>query len=266
MTKRLQPILVVAMVLLVPTLVFAGANKFSVAKATAQDGNMVVSVHSSNAHPLAGLDIPLSYSEGVTLKAVEFNGTDVEYFQWKSAWQIPEERKVVIGLIAQFGPEAVPELKAGDNEICRLIFEVSDPAVTKITIDVFQMEGPNHDLTYIYHNDDGKVCGVRPEFQMVTLSLNGNDGVPTTWALAQNYPNPFNPKTKIAYDVPKAGHVCLKVYNVLGQTVATLVDGQKEAGSHTVEFDGRAYGSGVYFYRLETRDGFTETKKMVYLK
>jgi hypothetical protein len=76
-------------------------------------------------------------------------------------------------------------------------------------------------------------------------------GHPGVFALAQNYPNPFNPSTTIMYSVPQAERVALRVYNVLGQRVATLAEGMHNAGNHRVRFDGRTLASGMYFYRLE---------------
>jgi uncharacterized repeat protein (TIGR02543 family) len=89
--------------------------------------------------------------------------------------------------------------------------------------------------------------------------------LPVSYTLSQNYPNPFNPTTKISYSLPQQIHVTLKIYNLLGQELATLVDGQKEAGRHTVSWDARGHSSGIYFYRLETED-FSASRKMVFMK
>lgn len=264
MTKRLQPILVVAMVLLVPALVFAGANKFGVAKASAQEGKVVVSVEVSNARLLTCLDVPLRYSEGVTLEKVTFEGTRVAYFDFKSAYMVPEERTVFIGLIAQFSAEKKPALAAGEGEICQLHFNVDDPSVTSITIEALQTKNPNHTLTYVYR-EDGRARAIYPEFSSATVSLTNPGELPQAYALRQNYPNPFNPTTIISFDMKKAGEVNLAVYNVLGQKVTTLVDGKREAGSYEVEWDASVHSSGVYFYRLET-DEFSKTNKMMLLK
>jgi hypothetical protein len=83
--------------------------------------------------------------------------------------------------------------------------------------------------------------------------------------LAQNYPNPFNPTTKIAYSIASKSDVSLKVYNLLGQEVATLVNSVKNAGTHEVKFDASQLSSGVYFYTLSTGD-FVSTKKMMLIK
>ena len=89
--------------------------------------------------------------------------------------------------------------------------------------------------------------------------------VPVRYTLEQNYPNPFNPSTVIEYRLPASGFVSLKVYNVLGQLVATLVNGVQTAGNYSVRFEGPALSTGVYFYRLES-GSFTQVKKMMLLK
>lgn len=96
------------------------------------------------------------------------------------------------------------------------------------------------------------------------------DQLPETYSLGQNYPNPFNPSTIIEFTLPRAGHVSLNVYNVIGQDVKRLVDGFYSAGTHRLIWNGRdesggSVSSGVYFYRIEASD-FRETRKMVLMK
>jgi hypothetical protein len=89
--------------------------------------------------------------------------------------------------------------------------------------------------------------------------------VPVKYALAQNYPNPFNPSTVIEYRMPASGYVSLRVYNMLGQVVRTLVDGVQSAGNYSVRFEGSSLSTGVYFYRLQT-GSFVSVRKMLMLK
>jgi len=90
-------------------------------------------------------------------------------------------------------------------------------------------------------------------------------GVPQQFQLQQNYPNPFNPTTKIEYQLPAAGHVTLRVYDVLGREMVTLASGIQDAGVHVATFDGTRLASGVYFYRL-TASGKDQVKKMLLTK
>ncbi|OYV84759.1 MAG: hypothetical protein B7Z63_06450, partial [Ignavibacteriae bacterium 37-53-5] len=91
------------------------------------------------------------------------------------------------------------------------------------------------------------------------------DQLPASFRLSQNYPNPFNPTTMIRYELPKDSYVSLRVFDMLGRVVATLVDGQQTCGYHEVEFDGSKLASGVYIYRLSGTQG-TITKKMLLTK
>ena len=89
--------------------------------------------------------------------------------------------------------------------------------------------------------------------------------MPEGYALEQNFPNPFNPSTVIAYSLAEAGPVMLKVYNVLGQEVAMLIDGYKESGRHQVAFDTMRLSAGVYLYVIES-GRFAATQRMTLLK
>lgn len=88
---------------------------------------------------------------------------------------------------------------------------------------------------------------------------------PDAFRLAQNYPNPFNPSTNISFNLPSSGEVSLKVYNLLGQEVASLVDGRLNSGSHTFTFDASQLASGMYIYRLQAGNHL-QTKKMMLIK
>ena len=91
------------------------------------------------------------------------------------------------------------------------------------------------------------------------------NGLPNNYFLSQNYPNPFNPTTTIKYQIPDAGFVTLKVYDVLGIETAILVNEEKLVGSYEAEFNAISLPSGVYFYRLQAGN-YIETKKMVLMK
>lgn len=89
--------------------------------------------------------------------------------------------------------------------------------------------------------------------------------VPIEFLLFQNYPNPFNPTTSIRYQLPQSGNVKLKVYDLLGKEVITLVDEEKPAGNYEIKFDASNVPSGVYFYSINAGD-FSDTKKMILIK
>jgi hypothetical protein len=102
------------------------------------------------------------------------------------------------------------------------------------------------------------------EFFLETEVANSNPP-PIMFGLYQNYPNPFNPVTTISFQLPNRSFVSLKVYDVLGNEVKTLIEKEKSAGQYEIEFDGNELTSGIYFYQLIAGD-YTETKKMVLLK
>ncbi|MBP6671578.1 MAG: T9SS type A sorting domain-containing protein, partial [Bacteroidetes bacterium] len=89
--------------------------------------------------------------------------------------------------------------------------------------------------------------------------------IPGQFLLEQNYPNPFNPSTNIEYQIPNQTRVSISVYDALGRIVATLVNDVKEAGVHTVPFNGSGLASGMYLYRL-TAGGMSEMKRMMLVK
>jgi len=110
--------------------------------------------------------------------------------------------------------------------------------------------------------DSNDIVGYKP---FVTGVRSDNSVLPTQYKLNQNFPNPFNPSTVISYAIPKSGIVTLKIFNVLGQQVKTLVNQSQTAGTHQVTFNANSLSSGVYFYSL-TVDNFTSVKKMMLIK
>jgi len=108
-------------------------------------------------------------------------------------------------------------------------------------------------------------------YTIVGVNDNQNE-MPVNYSLSQNYPNPFNPSTTISYAIPNSGNVVLKIYNVLGQQLKTLINQFQSAGTHKVSFDASSLSSGVYFYSIQVYpansgvDNFTKVKKMVLLK
>jgi len=105
----------------------------------------------------------------------------------------------------------------------------------------------------------------RPLSEVITSVNQIKNNIPDKFELYQNYPNPFNPSTTINYSVSNSGIVTIKIYDILGREVATLVNEEKMPGNYTVNFNGTNLSSGVYFYKMETRS-FIQTKKLLLLK
>lgn len=95
--------------------------------------------------------------------------------------------------------------------------------------------------------------------------VENNETIPTNFSLSQNYPNPFNPETTISFNLPTQQHVTLKVYDILGNEVSTLVNDTKQAGSYQIKFNASALSSGIYFYNLKSGN-FNKTMKMTLIK
>ena len=107
--------------------------------------------------------------------------------------------------------------------------------------------------------------GIFRSIETTTLVEENIAEVNNIYSLAQNYPNPFNPLTSIEFTLPRSEYVELKVYNILGADVATLISDKMTQGKYTYQFDGSGLASGVYFYRIETGD-FHDVKKMTIIK
>jgi hypothetical protein len=106
---------------------------------------------------------------------------------------------------------------------------------------------------------------IQSQSNSVTNVNENNSETVTKYSLSQNYPNPFNPSTTIRFTLPKHSFVSLKVYNIIGQQVANLVNGNMEAGTYNINFDASNLPSGVYLYRIRANN-FTQVHKMLLVK
>ena len=101
--------------------------------------------------------------------------------------------------------------------------------------------------------------------QVIITGVEDEETIPTEFALEQNYPNPFNPSTIISWQSPVGSWQTLKIYDVLGNEIMTLIDEYKPAGRYEVDFNASTFTSGVYFYQLKAGE-YTAVKKMILLK
>ncbi|UCD39231.1 MAG: carboxypeptidase regulatory-like domain-containing protein [Fidelibacterota bacterium] len=118
---------------------------------------------------------------------------------------------------------------------------------------------------------NGNESDMSEEVTYTLLDVAAGTGIPEAYALRANYPNPFNPTTTIVFELPKAGAVSLKIYDLTGKLIRTLVNESRSAGYHRVVWDGKDGGgalvaTGVYFYRIEAGKAFAKTRKMVLMK
>jgi len=157
----------------------------------------------------------------------------------------------------------VGEHESGWKDVLYLPIGESVSFVTKFA----DYADPIHPFMYHCHFANDEDEGMMGQFVVVDgpSGIADRDIRPGTFSLGQNFPNPFNPSTTISYAIPTRSHVTLSVYNTLGQKVAELVNGEKEAGTYKVTFDASGLASGVYLYRMET-GSFVQTKKLVVVK
>ena len=126
--------------------------------------------------------------------------------------------------------------------------------------------GVNADICATSHgNISGTLTGGGTQCKSLPLDVLDNKNIPTAFALYQNYPNPFNPSTKISWQSPVNGWQTLKIYDLLGNEIATLVNEEKPAGNYEIVFNAVNLTSNVYFYKLKIGDNIT-IRKMVLMK
>jgi hypothetical protein len=172
-----------------------------------------------------------------------------------------------------------------DNEINNTGFDVERRVITQSGaedwIKIAHVQG-NGNTTWqsIYFYEDKNLQSAAYKYRIRQIDYNGNYeyfelandvliGKPGIFSVGQNYPNPSNPQSKIDYELPVSGAVTIKLYNLLGEEVTTIVNETKEAGYYTAEFDGSNLASGVYVYRIIAEGNgqkFTGTKKMILVK
>ena len=283
--KRSNVVILALTLLVVPAMLLAAdAGKrdiFRVGQAEfTSETEFTVSLEVVHDEELAAMDIPLTFSEGVTLTNVTFEGTRVADFDEKIVNIYNENNRVNIGLINMvYAQKDNPTLKpaaGAKGSIAVLHFTLDNPNLETLEIGTYKSNDPSHELMFVYNEYDNGIPLVGdlvPEFEGGSISLASrapSAALPTQFELLQNVPNPFNPTTEVEFALPKAGKVNLSVYNVLGQHVVNLVDDYMNAGYQSVTWYGTDYAgnevaSGVYFYKLRA-DGFSATKKMLLLK
>ena len=147
-------------------------------------------------------------------------------------------------------------------------------SMTKVEIDVTNFKSANFKIRFRltsdkstvadgWYVDDIKITGKTSGAQITKAGK--DDNMPGNYSLGQNYPNPFNPVTKIKFEIPKSGFTTLKIFDILGKEIKTLVNESLQPGTYEATFDGSQLTSGIYFYKITAGD-FLETKRMMLIK
>jgi len=204
---------------------------------------MVVPLELTNKAELRGFQFTINYDPALVTAVKVKGGDSYDFF---APWIDNETGKVTVGIVPDMSMEK--PYSPGERVVAEIAFRVKADANLRLSdVALYGLEAEVVDAHW--------VNGV----------VKAGAGLPTQFALSQNYPNPFNPTTLIKYALPMDCQVKLDVYNVVGQRVATLVDGQQKAGYKVATWDAQDMASGIYFYRLRAGK-FTATKKMVLLK
>ncbi len=258
MLKRI-PLVVVLILLL-------GSAAWSANKLVATSDLNKASLNLSTDEPLGAVAVALKFAEpgiDVICTRADFSNGIADYItddgqNGVKFTLIDNEKKTILAVVIPFQAEAIPK---GEGVFLNLEFKGEGKVKLEETT-ICQQKGISLVNTKAEH--------IKFDFNPVELGSPMKPVLPTEFALSQNYPNPFNPITTISYALPSNSYVKLSIYNILGQKVKTLVDGEEQAGFKNVIWDGKndrgeEVGSGIYFYRIQT-GSFTKTAKMSLLK
>jgi hypothetical protein len=239
----------------------------------------VVKLYLENSEGMAGGSIPISFAapgSDIMCTKVSFEGSRVSHFKGLYPNIDNTSKKVLIGLIRALDENISDVLPAGEGLVATLYFESKESrCVPELKMTYWQLSAgelhfdlvdeTGHSITKIKAKDQDVAI---PQLAGGTTDI--NDVTPSHFELKGNYPNPFNPETIMEFTLPQQTPVTLKVYNILGQVVNTVVDEVLPAGNHAVKWDGtndmgKEVASGVYFYRIKAGD-FESTQKMTLLR
>jgi hypothetical protein len=252
---------------LVVVLIFLlGSVAWSANKLVATNDLNKASLNLSADDPLGAVAVALQFAEpgsDVICTKADFSKGIADYItddgqNGVKFTTIDNDKKTILAVVIPFQAEAIPK---GEGVFLNLEFKGEGKVKLEETT-ICQQKG----ISLV----NAKAEQIKFDFSPVELGSPIKPVLPTEFNLSQNYPNPFNPTTTISYALPTNSYVKLSIYNILGQKVKTLVDGEEQAGFKNVIWEGKndrgeEVGSGIYFYRIQT-GSFTKTAKMSLLK
>ncbi len=262
---------------------FSYGNNFYLLAGTNGEGLFKSHKDSSNwtkVYPEEGvgksLDLALVTKEGriIIAHSSGLDYSDDEGMTWteKSREELGIGSSGTIARMANFNGEVLLSVQDGGEAGSRLLLVNKDiSGTTNISEGLLEYSrGTEFNFiattnTQIFGNRLGETKKLWSYGESPTGTPNELESEPEVFRLSQNYPNPFNPTTNISFNLPSTNNVDLKVYNLLGQEVATLINGRLNSGNHTIKFDASRLASGVYIYRLISGD-YSQTKKMMLIK
>lgn len=244
------------------------------------DGKQVVKFYLENTKGLAAACIPLSFGKpgsDIICTDVSFEGSRVEHFI-HYVIKDNENKKVLIGLIRALDEQIKDALPPGEGLLATFTFESkSNKCKPQLAVTDWQIPGEkmyfhlvDADANIFHHEIMQEKQADRPIPLKPGSPEEPPASLPTEFNMEQNYPNPFNPETVIKFSLKEDSWVTLRIYNVLGQVVKTLVDEQKPAGEYAITWNGMneqdgPTASGVYFYRIKAGD-YESVRRMTLLR
>jgi hypothetical protein len=280
MSRKILAGLVVLTLVLLGSTVMAGSGiplSYQVIP-NSSDNTATLKVYLENNAGMAGVSIPLSFgstNSDIQCTKIDFTESRVAHFQ-RFLTTDNQNKRLLIGLIRDIGENINDVLPPGEGLVATLYFSSKDSRCApelKLTgwplsygkLNFEMVDEKGNSITDLEMKDADIPIPVKP---------GGTEEVgeskPAHFNLDQNYPNPFNPETVIKFSLPQESRVTLRVYNILGQVVNTLVDGMLPAGNHAVSWNGKSeqgtdVASGVYFYRIKA-DNYESIMKMTLLR
>jgi len=232
-----------------------------------------------NDHSITSLRIPLKINSAyLTCTYVDFSGS-IKDNSMEGYYTVNGDDIELSYIPSVVNP--LPVITTDSGLVATLYFTVDGGAPdTTVLIDSVYQDTQFEQFSTTFHQwrrvelaDETGGSALQPSFSPGSVEIcqstdvvdNANDLLPSAFELVQNFPNPFNPTTTISFTLPKKANVRLVVFNVLGQSVATLVNGEMPAGAHEVVWDADESPTGVYFYRLSAEKE-SITRKMLLLK
>ncbi len=239
-----------------------------------------VKLYLENTERLAAAGVPLSFGKpgsDIVCTEISFEGSRVEHFL-HYVQKDNENKKVLIGVIRALDQNILDELPPGEGLFATLKFESNKGCKPDLSVINWQLSGSGK---LYFHMTDAKANTFyrekvdeaqtsRPVQLKPGFSEDFAAPRPAAFGLEQNYPNPFNPETSIKFSLSEDSRVTLKVFNLLGQVVNTLVDENMPAGEHAILWNGKNersedVASGVYFYRIKAGD-YESVRRMTLLR
>ena len=239
---------------------------------------VTVKLYLENKAGMAGASLPISFASpgsDIQCNKIDFQGSRAENFQHYT--QIDNQnKKVLIGMIRALDENISDVLTPGEGLIATLYF-TSKSSQPELNISSWSLSAGKVCFNLVDGKGNSIISQELRKGGDIPIPVRGKGDIqetefvkPTDFGLEQNFPNPFNPETVIKFSLPDESPVTLKVYNILGQAVNTLIDGVLPAGNHSVIWNGKNEKgndavSGIYFYRIQARN-FEATKKMTLLR